>query len=299
MQIKWIEDLRALTIAPNLFKAAELRHSSHTAYSRRLKHLEDWAGVSLLDRSARSVTLNEVGLRFLAQAESALQLLEHSRMNLSKSQHLIKNKLIIASGRTLSQTVLPTILQKMRKSSDELAFNVMTTSLSYGAEMLKDRKADFLLCHSHPFLSESLKEDDFDYMVVSSDKLVAVSAPNASRNKPMYFLPTKENDPLTPYLAYAESMSMQRILRDRMPGICRAEKLTTIFEADLAEVIYRVTKLGFGLAWLPYSIIENDLKSGALIRASTAKTDINMEIYFCRLKHSTKNYAQHAWTSLK
>lgn len=299
MQTKWIEDLRALSTAPNLFKAAELRNSSHTAFSRRLRSLEEWVGIELLDRSAQSVRLNDMGERFLAHAEEAMAILETAKNRLIKKQLLSQQKIVIASGRTLSQTILPKVVADLFSTSITNMTKVVTTSLEFGIEMLKDSKADFLLCHAHVSLAEALNNERHDYIVVGNDVLVAVSAPDPITHKPLFSVPTRSNSKLTPYLEFAEGMSMRRILRDRMPAFCDPERLQTVYEADLAESIHKVSLRGIGLAWLPLSVVNEDIIAGRLVKADPTESDIEMEIRLYRLKDNPKKHVQKYWSSLQ
>lgn len=49
MHLKWLEDLVALAQTRSFSRAAELRHVTHPAFSRRIKALETWAGTRWLN----------------------------------------------------------------------------------------------------------------------------------------------------------------------------------------------------------------------------------------------------------
>lgn len=70
-------------------KASEELHVTHGAVSRQLKQLEAWLGVTLFDRSARNIALNETGEIYLKTIGSALDLIEQASQNLRhlKPQH--------------------------------------------------------------------------------------------------------------------------------------------------------------------------------------------------------------------
>lgn len=53
MELKWLEDYLALVDAGNFTTAANLRHLSQPAFSRRIQALESWLGVELIDRSKK------------------------------------------------------------------------------------------------------------------------------------------------------------------------------------------------------------------------------------------------------
>ncbi|NWM05812.1 LysR family transcriptional regulator, partial [Klebsiella quasipneumoniae] len=47
MEIKWLEDFLALANTLNFSKAADERHVTQSAFSRRIKQLEAWLGTTL------------------------------------------------------------------------------------------------------------------------------------------------------------------------------------------------------------------------------------------------------------
>ena len=72
MDIKLIEDLAALQRCASYVKAAEERHVTHPAFGRRIRALEDWAGVPLVASARAPVTLTPEGQALLAQARENL-----------------------------------------------------------------------------------------------------------------------------------------------------------------------------------------------------------------------------------
>lgn len=73
MEIKWLEDFVAVASTGNFSRAAETRNVTQPAFSRRLKALEMWIGVPLLDRSSYPITLTPAGVKFLPVAERAIR----------------------------------------------------------------------------------------------------------------------------------------------------------------------------------------------------------------------------------
>jgi DNA-binding transcriptional LysR family regulator len=50
MNLIWFEDFMALASTGNFSRAAEERHMTQPAFSRRIRALEEWLGVVLIDR---------------------------------------------------------------------------------------------------------------------------------------------------------------------------------------------------------------------------------------------------------
>ena len=72
MNLIWLEDFLALAATGNFSRAAEDRHSSQPAFSRRIRALEQWVGVDLLDRTTQPAKLTPAGEWFRQVAEDLL-----------------------------------------------------------------------------------------------------------------------------------------------------------------------------------------------------------------------------------
>src|SRR5215212_336558 len=61
MELNWLEDFLALAEHRNFSRAAEARHVTQPAFSRRIRALEAWVGTPLVVRSPQGVALNAAG----------------------------------------------------------------------------------------------------------------------------------------------------------------------------------------------------------------------------------------------
>ena len=72
MDTNWLEDFVSFARSLNFTKAAAERNITQSAYSRRIKSLETWLGVELIDRKTFPATLSPAGDEFLPTAKNAL-----------------------------------------------------------------------------------------------------------------------------------------------------------------------------------------------------------------------------------
>ena len=56
MELKWLEDLLVLLEEKSVTRAAARRHVTQPAFSRRIRQLEQWLGVEIVDRSTKPVS---------------------------------------------------------------------------------------------------------------------------------------------------------------------------------------------------------------------------------------------------
>ena len=73
MEIKWIQDFLSLAQTSSFSRAAEQRHITQSALSRRIRALEAWLGAELVDRSTLPTRLTVAGQLFQPQAEASLR----------------------------------------------------------------------------------------------------------------------------------------------------------------------------------------------------------------------------------
>src|SRR5690606_31345415 len=81
MELVWLEDFSALAESGNFSRAAELRHVTQPAFSRRIRSLENWVGVDLFVRTTHGATLTDAGKHMLASAQEMTRRLHQMRQD--------------------------------------------------------------------------------------------------------------------------------------------------------------------------------------------------------------------------
>ena len=61
MNLTWLDDFLALAASGNFSRAADERHMTQPAFSRRIRALEEWLGAELFDRSSQPAKLTPTG----------------------------------------------------------------------------------------------------------------------------------------------------------------------------------------------------------------------------------------------
>ncbi|WP_159916911.1 LysR family transcriptional regulator [Pantoea sp. 18069] len=299
LNVKLLQDLQALAETGSLYKAAERRHITHPAFGRRIRALEEWAGTPLVERGHQSTTLTPAGKTLLASAHEVLSILEQTHSLLQRPRRARDETITIAAGRTLSHTVLPASIAAIKQAMPHLCWKVITTSLDYGVDMLLQGKVDLLLCHAQPSIESSLQGHDLTYLPVGQDTLIPVSIPLVAQ-LPKYALPGHGGGPLVPFLSYAQSMSLGKILRSHIHALCDTSRLRTVCEADLADSLHAMVHQGLGLAWLPQTLVQSDLAQGRLARAAGADKDVPLHVrLYKRTTEQTKPLTSKVWSSLE
>lgn len=146
-------------------KAAETLHITQTAVTQRLRNLEDFLGVMLIERTTRSIALTGIGKDFLPQARRLLDELSSTLNEIRETGKAQRGDVSLACVPTVGIQYLPRIIQAYSARFPENRIKILDYASSRVAEAVQRREAEFgigLGGGVHPELvSEPLMEDDF------------------------------------------------------------------------------------------------------------------------------------------
>lgn len=286
MQLKWLEDFLHLAETRSFTRSSEERHVTHPAFGRRIRSLELWVGVPLLDRSTYPVSLTPEGVEFLEVAKETVHLMQSSRDQMQKGVGVGQRNLVVASGRTLARTILPDWLMRLHQCLKPFQVRVVTGSVYDMGALLEQGTADFLFCYWHSQLVMQFDPNIYESHSIGHEQLVAVSVPTVG-NQPKFSLHDNGREPI-PYLAYAKGLVLGRVVDGYLAHAGSTYRLSQIHEADFAESLHELARAGLGVAWLPQSLVEGDLKSGVLVRADASGRELGLEVRIYHRRTSAK-----------
>lgn len=291
MELNWLEDFLSLAEAGNFSRAAEARHMTQPAFSRRIRALEDWAGVVLFDRSTQPVKLTAAGEQFLPTVRDVLRRLVQGREEARQAEQAETATLTFAATQALSLTYFPDWLRRLDIAARLGAIRLMSGSMQAGEEALMAGQSQFLLCHGHATVMNRLPPDRFQHRMLAEDRLIPVRAATA----PAHSL----DAPSASYLAYAEDSGLGRIVSAVLAGRSTAPVLRPVFISPLATVLQAMARDGRGLAWLPQSLIADDLASKTLVPAGDDGWIIPVEIRLYRARERATKIAEDFWAAVR
>ncbi|WP_454765472.1 LysR family transcriptional regulator [Cupriavidus campinensis] len=309
MHIRWLEDFICLAQAGSLARAAELRNVTPPAFGRRMQALEVWAGAPLIDRSAFPVRLTAEGRQFLEAAESALRTLDEARLSLRAAHRADASTLTIATGKTLARSMVPAWLAALRHAlrDDPVAAGFRTRISTHATHdalaLFTEGDVDFLLCYSPHDLPVMLDDARYVFHPVGVERLVCVAAADA-RGAPAHRLRRPKagarGSPVqpVPMIAYAETLTMGRMVNQEIARRKLAGRLDVIAVSDFAESVHEMVRQGMGLAWLPARLIADDLRAGRLVRADLdggGASDLALDIRLYRPRAPMRALAEAFW----
>lgn len=291
MELKWLEDFLSLAATSSFSRSAEERHVTQSAFSRRIKQLEAWLGVPLVDRATFPARLTKAGESFLPVARDTVRHMLDSRDRLREEHGLKASTLSFAALNTLSVAFFPRWLQTVtarfgevdaQLSADQNGIEAFVHSLAEG-------ESDFLLTYYHPDVPMRMEPDAFAYTVLGRERILPVSAPDVN-GAPLYRV-----DPTKPvrYLGYATgsfvSAALAHLFAERpLPRV-------TVYRNSMAEGLKAMALEGWGLTWVPESILKHDLESGRLVVAGGDDWIVDVEIRLYRSRANTRAVVARFW----
>ena len=277
MDLGLLEDFLELARVLNFSRAAELRHTTQPAFSRRIQALEAEVGAPLVRRTSRSVALTAAGHAYRPRAAALLRLSTEARHAALEAAGASELVLSLAATHALSFTFVPRWLMQVGGPAALGTLNMVSDSQEGCERLMLRGETSFFVCHRYPAAEGGLPEGQFRHRTVGADRLVPVSAPDAAGG-PAWTFDTGGGAAL---LDYGPASGLSRILAAHWREHGRPE-MTTRMSSLLAATNLEMAKAGQGIAWLPLSLAEDDLAAGRLVRAGDGAFDVPVEIVICR-----------------
>lgn len=261
MKIEWIEDFLALIEAGTFSQAAESRHVTQPAFSRRIKQLEEWLGVELIDRRSAPLTLTQQATAYEASMRDWLANLYAIR-NRMRSDATHGPKAILNTQHTLTVSYLPRLLRHFRQQAPQARLQVRSSDRSDCIRDFQRGEVDFLLCSELEGSRLFVGQDEIERIPLGTEQLIPVCATDRL-GQPLFGL--DQGDPL-PLIGYDEDSFLGSLLTSPyLLDLQRHHDTELVCETSFTIGIRELTLAGLGISWLPNGLIEEDLITGRLI----------------------------------
>ena len=298
MNLSWLDDFLALAASGNFSRAAEERHMTQPAFSRRIRALEEWLGTELFDRSSQPARLTAAGEWFRDTAHELQARVARVPGEARAVAEAQSTALRFAATHALSFTFLTGWLHGLEARTAIGAITLVSDVLARCEAMLLASQVQFVMAHAHPQSSSELLAQDFPFVRVGSDLLIPVSAPDAAGRARYSLTEASPGAASIPLLSYSTESGLGRVLRELRGAQLERCPAHSVFKAHLASVLRTMALDGRGLAWLPQSLIAEDLASGRLVQAAPAEWPIELEIRLYRDRSPLGKAAEDFWTAV-
>lgn len=167
MELKLLQEFVSLVETKSFQETSELMNVSQSALTKHIHKLEDELGVSLFDRSTRSVELNEYSQAYYPYAKKMTELYEESNALINTLLSHGENTLRIALTPALVHYGGVEILSDF--SRQHPGYQLEITEQPHVVELLVSQKCDFVFAMENDAMDNRMSR-----LLYKVDKLVAV-----------------------------------------------------------------------------------------------------------------------------
>lgn len=260
MKTEWIEDFFALIEAGTFSKAAELRHVTQPAFSRRIRQLEEWLDVELIDRRSAQLSLTAHAQAYEASMRDWLTNLYAMRSRM-RADATRGPRLIFTAQHTLATSYLPRLLSYFLSHAPETRLQVRASDRNNCIGMFQQGAADFLLCselEGSPLYTSGV---GLERITLGMEKLIPVCAANR-HGQPLFNL---ESDSQLPLIGYdSDSFFGSALAVPYQLSLQHKYDVKLVCKTSFAIGVRELTLAGLGISWLPHALIKNDIETGRL-----------------------------------
>ncbi|APR05091.1 LysR family transcriptional regulator [Thauera chlorobenzoica] len=296
MELKWLEDFLSLADSGSFSRSAEQRHVSQPAFSRRIRALEAWLGVVLVDRSTFPTRLTEAGEAFKGPAADLINRLHGARALVRGHQAAAGDALVFAVPHTLAFAFFPAWLGRLKTGFGELPVRLVAGNVHDVVTMLVEGGCDLLLCYHHPAQPVWLDPGRFEGLRLPLEQ-VRPYLPRRLVGAADWQLPGRPEEPI-PFLRYGSNTYLRRMVDTILDRAVRPAHLAMQYESDMAESLKAMLLAGHGLAFLPVSAVAREVERGEVVVAGGPEWSLEMEVRLYRDRANSRPGLLRLWQYL-
>ncbi len=289
MRLEWIEDILAVLDSGSLIRASERRYLTQSAFTRRMRHIEEALGTPLLDRSRKPVTLLPGVKRLEPELRRTATQLRRLNDELRVSAGSGGRPLSFACLHAITAVFSPVIVQTLTQK-EEGAVKVRSGNRDECLLQLMAGEIDFAVIYEIPEEQSPTTHKAFETVSLGADILVPVCEERLSDQ-------ITEGD--IPVVRYPSDVFLGGVFdRNVAPRMPTGYRLVTKAETALTLATLQFVLSGIGMAWIPLSLAAAYLEAGQLVRMDHLFPAQDLGIVAVRLTEGAQRLDDRIWQSL-
>lgn len=289
LEIRWIEDLLALEQEKSISQAAEIRHVTQSAFTRRIQNIENALGFQILKRYSKNIDFTEAGQVLLASSKNIQNQLTTTIKYLEKNVKNNELTVKFSVSHSLITQFFPRFIHELSTNMEDLKLEIIAANLKQGMRLLKDGSCDFLIGYCDQKTLQQLDLSFFVFHKIVEMEILPVTTLN-NDGTPKYSL-----DQPFPLLAY----SKQAYLRNCVDEVIENKlDYRTLYETDNAGDLKELVLQGLGIAWLPKLLVEKEIAENKLKVVDCNQYNLFQDVYIIRREMAFSNRINYIWNTL-
>lgn len=259
--------------ASSFSAAADILGRSQPAISRRIALLEEQLGVPVFERAAAGVTLSEAGRTLLPHAERVLAALRDAAGAIQAMRTETAGRVSIVAVGTLAGTNLTTVLKRFAAGHPGIDLSIRTANSAEVSNLVRRGDASLGLRYLQDTAPDIVSEH------IASERMVVVcAAEHRFANRRLKSLADLRDEA---WFAFPNAFEQRESFADNVFAQFQARGIGNIrwTPIDSLSAKKRLIEAGLGLALLPESAIDDELRSGSLATIPVADFNAANPIY--------------------
>jgi DNA-binding transcriptional LysR family regulator len=296
MDIEWLEDFLVLSDLSSFTRAAQTRNVTQSAFSRRIRSLEDWIGIALIDRDTVPPRLTVAGHLFRDAAREMVRQLQDTRIALGHKTRAFSGVKLFVSH-SLIDHLLPEWIEHLNRRITGLKLDISAGETYDGMVALSSGRCDLLMVYYSSIAPMTVDEKACASIVLAHDRLIPVSAPNAE-GEPKFSLYGIDSTTL-PILTFPPETFFGRLLNGVIRFGPRTPHFNIVAQSPYSRVLQALALNGLGIAWLPERCVREDIRNGNLLIVGNDQWTSAIEVRLYASPERAKLLEFNLWENIR
>ncbi|WP_164116699.1 LysR family transcriptional regulator [Sphingorhabdus sp. Alg239-R122] len=295
MELKWLEDFICVAEKGHFAQAAEIRFVTQSALSRRIQALELWIGTPLFDRTEHPIKLTAAGVEFIKTARHIVEQSYEARAIANEYSKIGENSIKISCLHTLALKFIPDVISDLQNKIGSFSATIVADAKTVEEYLnsLYTGACDFFISYNHVSIPFDVGPMQFPHIEIASHHL----RPYQSDKVEPIILDENSTNPI-PYIEYSGTSFMSRVFEQLLQKAPFRKRLQTVYRASLVESMMVAAQHGFGLTWLPETVVSGDPgEHGLRLVSDNFQTSLQIRVY--RSASNTNPLVTKIWEQLQ
>ncbi|KAA9153173.1 LysR family transcriptional regulator [Amycolatopsis acidicola] len=226
MELRQVVYFEAVVRCGGFSRAAEQLRIAQPAVSAQIKRLERELGITLLERTTRTVQLTAAGRLFLARAREILAQVEGVRADLDELSAVLRGSLRVGVTQVLGSLELPSLLAGFSRAYPGVMLELRTGLIAQLLAELDAGTVDVVLGPVHADLASRYSAE-----VLAPEEIVLITPPGGRR------VSSLDDVRGEPFVCLPEGSGLHEILRAAARGFEPEIRFQTHSAASIRELV--------------------------------------------------------------
>lgn len=289
MRLEWLEDILAVAETGSFSEAAERRHLTQSAFSRRIQNIEDYVGVELFDRTRKPVQLRPTTELQHDQILRLIGTLRQLAEDLRRGERIARNRVVLTSQHSLTAALTPALVRCVQQRQGDIYIRLRSANLDECFALLLSRQADIAMVYGLPGEALTIAAGYIETVTIGTDRLIPVCRPDAAPE-------AWHGGSALPYIAYPGEVFFGQVMdREILPRLRGLSSPVPKVETALTFAVLELAAAGLGIAWVPASLARQRIAEGKLADLSDRLPFCHLDVMGVRLAGDPGMAARAVW----